>query len=127
MKVGESLRQDSKGGTPGGAIARRLGVAAAGAAAALSVLACVTPPPPPPSEDRKMEAARVMADVEKGGELYASGDFVLAARRFESAAAGARNCGDLAMERKTTAAECTSWLRARRLRRPWRPVSGSWP
>ncbi|MDJ0847645.1 MAG: hypothetical protein QNK04_04585 [Myxococcota bacterium] len=57
----------------------------------------------------------MMEDVRSGRVLYESGDFVLAANRFHEAAVGARNCGDLSMERKTTSAECTAWLRARRL------------
>jgi hypothetical protein len=56
-----------------------------------------------------------MADIRSGLELYGARDFALAAERFAEAAGGARNCGDLPMERKTTTAECTAWLRARRL------------
>jgi len=61
------------------------------------------------------EAQQVMANIQSGLNLYESGDFVLAAHRFREAGDGARNCRDLAMERKTTTAECTAWLRARRL------------
>ena len=57
----------------------------------------------------------VRADVDAGLNLYDARDFVLAAHRFHAAAEGAQRCGDLSMERRATTAECTSWLRARRL------------
>ena len=40
---------------------------------------------------------------------------VAAGHRFHAAAGGAERCGSLSMERRATQAECTSWLRARRL------------
>jgi hypothetical protein len=90
---------------------RRHGVAIAAAVAILAPLvSCQTPTPPDPAL-----ALRVRASVDAGLNLYEAGDYVLAARRFQEAAQGARRCGDLPMERKTTAAECTAWLRARRL------------
>ena len=73
----------------------------------LPLLGCETPPP---AAADPAEAERVRADVDAGLELYASGDYVLAAQRFQSAARGARNCGSLPMERKATSAECTAWL-----------------
>ena len=60
-------------------------------------------------------AVEVKADIEAGLELYDAGDYVLSAQRFHSAAERARNCRDLPMERKTTTAECTAWLRAQRV------------
>ena len=90
---------------------RRHGVAIAAAVAILAPLvACQTPTPPDPAL-----ASRVRASVDAGLNLYEAGDYVLAARRFQDAARGARRCGDLPMERKTTTAECAAWLRARRL------------
>lgn len=114
-KAGTSLRRTSRGGKrTGGAKAYRPGAAAAVAVAALAPLvACQSPPPPPPPNPEV--AQQVKENVDSGLSLYESGDFVLAAERFQEAAAGARSCGDLGMERKTTTAECTSWLRARRL------------
>lgn len=109
-----SLRRFSTGGRKtGGAVIRRRRVAIASVVAALVPVlsACQTPPPPP----KTAEARMVRADIEGGLNLYEAGDFVLAAHRFESAAGGAKRCGDLAMERRATTAECTSWLRARRL------------
>lgn len=112
--AGAALRHTSDGGKKrGGARLRWRRAAAASAVAALMPLvACQTTPAPAPDP----EAARqVMENVRSGLTLYESRDFVLAAHRFNEAAAGARNCQDLSMERRTTTAECTSWLRARRL------------
>ena len=64
---------------------------------------------------RSIHSEQAMLAVESGLDFSTGGDSVLAARRFEEAARGARVCGDLTMERKATTAECTSWLRARRL------------
>lgn len=114
VRVGVSLRQRSPGGTPGGAGRRRAGAAAATAAAVLASVSCAMPPPVPNAQ-RELEARAVRENIDAGLHLYAAGDFVLAARRFENAAGGAARCGDLAMERKTVTAACTAWLRARRL------------
>jgi hypothetical protein len=90
---------------------RRHGVAIAAAVATLaSLVACQTPAPPDPER-----AQRVRASVDAGLNLYEAGDYVLAARRFQEAAQGARSGDDLPMERKATTAECAAWLRARRL------------
>ena len=90
---------------------RRHGVAIAAAVATLAPLvACQTPAARDPAQ-----AQRVRASVDAGLNLYEAGDYVLAARRFQEAAQGARLCGDLTLERNTTTAECTAWLRARRL------------
>jgi hypothetical protein len=81
---------------------RRHGAAITAVIAALASLsACQTPPPPDP------DAARMVREnLDAGLDLYAAGDFVLAAQRFQDGAP---------MERKATTAECTAWLRARRL------------
>ena len=113
--AGTSLRRISTGGRKsGGAMLRRRRVAIAAVIAALVPVfaACETTPPAMPDPE---EARRVRADVEGGLNLYDAGDFVLAAHRFRSAAEGAERCGSLSMERRATQAECTSWLRARRL------------
>lgn len=113
--AGAPLRRTSTGGRrTDGEVARRRGVAIALAVAALvPVLACETPPrrlAPDPAA-----AARLRANIDSGLELYEAGDYRIAALRFREAAAGARSCGALPMERKATTAECTSWLRARDL------------
>ena len=112
--AGAALRITSDGGKKRGEVGlRRRGAAAALAVAALVFLAaCETTPPPAPNPE---EARQVMENVRSGLALYESRDFVLAAHRFHEAAVGARNCGDLSMERRATTGECTSWLRARRL------------
>lgn len=111
--AGAALRRTSDGGKKGeGAAAHRRLAAAAGAAAALVLLgACQTPPAP----RDPAQARQVMEDVHSGLALYESRDFVLAAHRFNEAAFGARNLGDLSMERRSTTGECAAWLRARRL------------
>ena len=108
------LRTTSGGGGPGGAMSRRCRAAAAAAVAALLGLsACNTTYPRVRPQQGDPQA--VMQAVDSGLDFYTAGDYVLAARRFEEAARGARVCGDLTMERKATTAECTSWLRSRRL------------
>ena len=112
-KADASLRRTSRGGRRTAGAKRRHGAAVAlTAAALLPLVACQSPPPRTPDP---AEARAVMENIRSGRVLYESGDFVLAANRFQDAASGARNCGDLSMERKATSAECTSWLRARRL------------
>ena len=113
--AGTSLRWFSTGGrNSGGAVQRRRRAAIAVAVAALVTVlaACQSTPNPPPDLN---EARRVRADIEGGLNLYDAGDFVLAAHRFHAAAQGAERCGSLSMERRATQAECTAWLRARRL------------
>jgi hypothetical protein len=94
-------------------VQRRWGAATAAAVAALVSFACQSPPT---RTLAPAEARRVEENVRSGLVLYESGDFVLAARRFREAGRGARGFGDLTLERKATTAECTAWLRARRLR-----------
>ncbi len=76
-------------------------------------LACAAPPPAGPS--RAMEAQAVRSKLAAGLSLYESGDYAIAAERFAEAAAGAVRCRDDEMERRARAAECASWLRARRI------------
>lgn len=116
--AGSPLRTTSTGGRRTGvAVKRRPGAAAAAVVAALVALlvvggGCQSPRPATPDP---AEARMVMDRVEAGLDLYDAGDYVLAARRFREAADGARRCEDLPMQRRATTAECTSWLRARRL------------
>lgn len=110
--AGAPLQRTSNGGRRTDGAGRWRGAAAAVLVAALVpvALACQSPPRPDPAEAR-----RVRANVEAGLNLYDAGDFVLAAHRFHDAAEGARRVRSLPTERKATTAECTSWLRARRL------------
>jgi hypothetical protein len=90
---------------------RRHGVAIAAAVATLAPLtACQTPAPPDPEQARHLHAS-----VDAGLNLYEAGDYVLAARRFQEVAQVTRFHRDVPMERKIRTAECTAWLRARRL------------
>ena len=110
--AGASFRRTLTGGRrTGGAMLRRHGVAIAAAVATLAPLtACQTPGP----ADLE-QARRVQAGIDAGLNLYEAGDYVLSARRFQEVAQVARFHRDLPMERKTRTAECTAWLRARRL------------
>ncbi len=83
-------------------IALALCVACAGARGAVEVPA-----------DSAYWAARASIDV--GLELYASGELVLAAHRFENASHHASVSGDADLARRAVAAECMAWLRARDL------------
>ena len=56
----------------------------------------------------------VDADAQAGLDLYAAGEFEMAAHRFGAAAAEARRCREPELERRARAAECTAWLRAGR-------------
>jgi hypothetical protein len=50
-----------------------------------------------------------------GLDLYASGEFVLAARRFAIAGQQASAVGDRDLERRALTGQCLAWLRAHRL------------
>jgi hypothetical protein len=54
-----------------------------------------------------------MGEIREGLDLYAAGELAAAGARFRAAAAGAGGLGDVAMERRATAAECAAWLLAR--------------
>jgi hypothetical protein len=90
---------------------RRHGVAIAAAVAALAPLAACQTPGPADLE----QARRVQAGIDAGLNIYEAGDYVLAARRFQEVAQVSRFHRDVPMERKIRTAECTAWLRARRL------------
>jgi hypothetical protein len=118
-KVGQPLRLISTGGRkPGGALLRRHGAATVAAVAALiaavgAIAACTAVPTP--MRGPGASAARARANVTAGLDLYESGEFVLAARRFHAASTQARAAGVRALEKKSVVGECTAWLRARRM------------
>ena len=101
------------GKRPDPALRRRRRVAVAtslAAAAALCVLAgCATTGAPP--------TLGIDSDLAAGLDLYAAGEFDVAARRFGAAAGAAARAGERELERQARAAECTAWLRARRIDR----------
>jgi hypothetical protein len=105
----------SGGNGPGGAVRRPRAAIAAAIAALTALAACETAPRRSAQEERAAEGRRVMEHVRAGLDLYGTGEFALAAPRFHAASLGARGCDDVAMERRTTAAECAAWLRARSL------------
>lgn len=53
--------------------------------------------------------------IRAGLDLYESGEYVLAARRFEDAASEAQGLRDVRTEKRALIAQCTSWLLARRI------------
>ena len=111
------LRPTSNGGTSTiGAAVRRHRAAAIGGAAALALsLGCQTAWKSAPRTATDAAIAEVRGTVETGLNLYESGEFVLAAQRFANAADGAEAIGAREILRRAVAAECTSWLRARKL------------
>jgi hypothetical protein len=97
---------------------RRHGAAAAAAVAALTLLSigavgCETPPQAPLAPTRSLAQAR--ASLRTGLGLYESSEYSLAARRFQTGAEQARSAGDAVLEKRAITAECTSWLRGRRI------------
>jgi hypothetical protein len=118
-KVGQPLRLISTGGRkPDGALLRRHGAATVAAVAALiaavaAVVGCTAVPTPLRGPSANADRAR--ANVTAGLDLYESGEFVLAARRFHAASTQARTAGERALQKKSVVGECTAWLRARRL------------
>jgi hypothetical protein len=117
--AGQPLRLLSTGGRrTDGAPLRRHGAATVAAVAALIAAVgvaagCATGPTslgrPTPT------AAQARANVTAGLDLYESGEFVLAARRFHVASTQASALHERALEKKAVTGECTAWLRARRL------------
>jgi hypothetical protein len=117
--VGQPLRLlSNRGRRTGGAPLRRHGAATVAAVAALIAAVgvaagCATGPTslsrPTPT------AAQARANVTAGLDLYESGEFVLAARRFHVASTQASALRERALEKKSVTGECTAWLRARRL------------
>jgi hypothetical protein len=111
-----TFRIRSGGGGSWGATLRRPRAATAAAVAALTALAaCETAPRRSAAEERAERAREVMQEIRAGLDLYEARDFALAAPRFHAASQGARDCRDVPMERRTTAAECAAWLLARSL------------
>ena len=118
--AGGTLRLDSNGGmNAGGAYPHRRGAAIATAIAALLLpaallaSACASPGYSPHVRATAAAAFRVSTDA--GLSLYESGEFLLAARRFREASERAVVMGDREAQKTAVAAECMSWLRARRL------------
>lgn len=94
----------------------RLGAPAACVALALfGLTACVAPASKPVSPDPGIGAEAHDA-ISDGVRLYESGEYAMAARRFETGADLAEQLHDLPLAWRATAAECTSWLLARDLR-----------
>ena len=96
--------------------ARWRGAATIGGVAALfSALGCALPPQMGSDPGAHARAAALRSALDAGLDLYGSGEFVLAARRFAYAADQAERLGDREIERRAVAGECTAWLRARKL------------
>jgi hypothetical protein len=117
--VGRSLRRIPIGGRiENEALLRRHGAATAAAVAALILLlfagtGCETTAPTPVRTSSA--AAQARANLRAGLDLYESGEFSLAAQRFKTGAVEAHAARDRVLEKKAVTAECTSWLRGRRL------------
>ena len=117
--VGRPLRRIPSGGRiENEASLRRYWAATAAAVAALTVLlvagtGCETVPPKPVRTTSA--AAQAWANVRAGLSLYESGEYSLAAQRFNTGAVEAHAARDRVLEKKAVTAECTSWLRGRRL------------
>lgn len=108
--VGAGLRRAIAGGTQFvGGLWRWHRVAVAVAAAAL--FACANGPPPRASGS----ALRLEQAVTAGLDLYEAREFAVAAERFHDAAREAYALRDERAEKTALSAECTSWLRARRM------------
>lgn len=88
---------------------RRGGVAVAWVAAALS-FACAGAALPPGGVER------VERSIEAGLSLYQSGEFVVAAQRFQEASEAAHALRLRDLSKRAAIAECTAWLRARAIR-----------
>jgi hypothetical protein len=118
-KVGQPLRLISTGGrNADGAPLRRHGAATAAAVAALfAAVGALAGCAGVPTAVRRPAAieAQARANVAAGLDLYESGEFVLAARRFRAASNQASTVGKRELEKKAVTGECTAWLRARRL------------
>lgn len=84
----------------------------AGFAVLMAVVSACTAPPRP-TDPMAVQVAR--SKLEAGLELYGASDYALAGLRFREAATIGARIRDAEFERRARAAECTSWLRARRL------------
>ena len=76
------------------------------------LVGCATSPPGP----RSVADAGVSESLRAGLDLYAASDFGRAGEQFREASRAARVIGDRDLTHRALIAECTSWLRARRLR-----------
>jgi hypothetical protein len=99
-----------------GAPLRRHGAATVAAVAALiAAVGVATGCATGSSPLRQPTVAEARANVTAGLDLYESGEFVLAARRFNVAATQASALRAHLLEKQAVTGECTAWLRARRL------------
>lgn len=110
-----ALWRSTRGGGTGSQGERRSRRGVAVALTALALLSGCSATRAPRETASTGAAESVRSNTRAGLSLYATGDYALAARRFEQAADEARRCGEPAVERRTRSAECTAWLRARRL------------
>jgi hypothetical protein len=94
---------------PAGAFRRGRGAAIACAVAAL--FACATGGSSSPGDG----VARIERANAAGLDLYAAGEYRVAARRFQDSGREARALRDREAEKRAVTAECASWLRARAL------------
>ena len=122
MKCADTLRPDSMGGVKAGEARRRWpGAAVVGATAALcllatSVVGCAASRASKLSPSlRGAAAAQYDSSVELGLGRYEAGEYAIAARHFQDAAARADLLADPRREHAAATAECVAWLRARRL------------
>ncbi len=83
------------------------------AVVAMLQIACVAPPSGAP---RRISIAPATEALRAGLDLYAASEFARAGEQFRDAAGAARAVGDRDLAHRATIAECTSWLRARRMR-----------
>ena len=117
--VGQPPRRISMGGriTCEAMLRRRRAATTVTVAALTAFLAGVTgcAPLPPPTSQSSPTVAQASANVRAGLSLYESGEYSLAARRFHAGAEEARAARSPLLLKKAVTAECTSWLRARRL------------
>jgi len=117
--VGQPLRLISTGGrkTDGAPLRRRGAATVAAVAALIAAVGALAGCAGVPTPMRRPEAieAQARANVAAGLDLYESGEFVLAARRFHAASNQASAIGERALEKKAVTGECTAWLRARSL------------
>ena len=88
------------------------GVAVSLALAAVLQSACAAPPS---REPRRIPFAPATESLRAGLALYAADEFARAGEQFRDAASAARAIGDRDLAHRATIAECTSWLRARRM------------
>lgn len=109
--VGAGIRRAGIGRTQRGT--RRRWQGAAVVLTAVALVACASGGPVGPS--RMGSAARYERAVRAGLDLYDAAEYELAALRFEDAAVEGAGLRDRDAEKRAVIAECTAWLRGRRL------------